>query len=289
MHSFGILLAFMALVGWGFGDFFIQKASRRIGAAKALFFITCIGSLVLLPFVAPQLPEIFAARPQIWFLVLTSALGFFPAILYFEGLKRGKLTVVEPVLSLELPITIGLSLAFLHEHVSLIQSLAIVAVFIGIILVVTKHLPSFRAKASLERGALFGLAGAFGLGLGNFVTGVFSQSVGPLVTVWFSRTCFAVYAFALLAYQRETTHLFSDFRKSVRVILTESAFDLTAWLSFAFATTLIPISIATTISETYIALAVLLGILVNHEKIRRHQAIGICLAVVGAVVLAYLS
>jgi drug/metabolite transporter (DMT)-like permease len=62
-----------------------------------------------------------------------------------------------------------------------------------------------------------------------------------------------------------------------------------AWVSFAKATTFIPIAIATTISESYIALAVLLGLFVNREKLRTHQILGITLATFGVIILAYYS
>lgn len=42
-HYIGILFAFIALISWGFGDFFIQKTTRIIGSWKALFFIGIVG------------------------------------------------------------------------------------------------------------------------------------------------------------------------------------------------------------------------------------------------------
>src|SRR5574337_25869 len=189
----GIALSSLALLGWGFGDSFIQRTSRRVGSGLALFSIAAIGSILFFPFVIGDLPRVLATKPQIWFLALTSAVGVFPAILYFEGLKRGKLTVIEPMLSLELPTTIGLSLIFRHEQITWLQAGAIALVFCGILLAITKRLPALDgSRAALERGAIFGLAAAIGLGLGNFMTGMFSQDIGPLVTVWFNRTCFAI-------------------------------------------------------------------------------------------------
>lgn len=51
---------------------------------------------------------------------------------------------------------------------------------------------------------------------------------------------------------------------------------------------LIPISVATTVSESYIALSVLAGIYINHERVRLHQKLGIAITVVGVVVLTAL-
>jgi uncharacterized membrane protein len=51
--------------------------------------------------------------------------------------------------------------------------------------------------------------------------------------------------------------------------------------------TLAPISISVAISESYIIIAVLLGYFVNKEKLRKHQIIGLTLAIVSAVYLAF--
>lgn len=72
-------------------------------------------------------------------------------------------------------------------------------------------------------------------------------------------------------------------------IIGQSILDNTAWVAFAFATIFIPISIATTISESYIALAVFLGIFINREKLRPHQMIGVVLALVGVIALSALT
>lgn len=37
MHTLGVLAALVALLGWGVGDFLIQRSTRRIGVAPSLF------------------------------------------------------------------------------------------------------------------------------------------------------------------------------------------------------------------------------------------------------------
>ena len=286
MANLGILLSIVSLVGWGFGDFFIQRASRALGSLRALFSIALLGSLITFPFAAPHLVALFH-HPEIWILVLTSSFGFVPALLYFESLKKGKLTVVEPMLSLELPVTIGLAIGFRGEHLNGLQIAGIIAAFLGILLVATKKFDKRPSGRFFEAGVLAGLGAAFGLGLGNFMTGVLSQDVGPIETIWFSRTCFALLCFIALAFRGELKGFITDAKKAIGPIIGQTAFDMTGWVAFAFATTMIPISIATTISETYIILAALLGIIVNKERLKRHQYFGIALAVTGALVLSY--
>ena len=47
----GIIFAFAAMLCWGFGDFLIQKSTRKFGDVETLFFISFFGAVVLFPFV----------------------------------------------------------------------------------------------------------------------------------------------------------------------------------------------------------------------------------------------
>lgn len=41
----GIILAFLAMVFWGFGDFLIQRSTRTVGDAETLFFANCVDKI----------------------------------------------------------------------------------------------------------------------------------------------------------------------------------------------------------------------------------------------------
>src|SRR3989338_6384896 len=122
--SLGIFFAFVALFAWGFGDFLIQKTTRRIGSAGSLFFITLVGSCL---FLLPALNEL--KRFDSLDYRLTGSLALLATCLVLtvaaffelEGLRSGKIAVIEPVLSLELPVTVLLSVIFLSEQPSLAQ------------------------------------------------------------------------------------------------------------------------------------------------------------------------
>lgn len=80
-----------------------------------------------------------------------------------------------------------------------------------------------------------------------------------------------------------------DFLKFKRIVLLESVLDNIAWIAYAIAMTLIPISIATAVGEGYIAVGVLLGYFVNKEKLQKHQIIGVILAVAGILTLSIIT
>jgi drug/metabolite transporter (DMT)-like permease len=48
-----------------------------------------------------------------------------------------------------------------------------------------------------------------------------------------------------------------------------------------------PIAIVTALSESYIIIAVILGLSLNKEKIGKHQKVGLAIALISAITLSY--
>lgn len=287
-NHLGIIFALVALVSWGFADFFIQKTTRVVGSWKALFFIGIVGLIGLLPFVIKDLVSLNATN-----FLLLGLLGLvvvFAALFDFEALRQGKIAIIEPIIGLELPITVALSIILAQESLTLLQIFLIGIVFIGIILSVTAHHTHWHYHRRIfEKGVILAGIGAIGMALTNFLVGVSSQGISPLITIWFAHSLIAVVCGTYIFFRGEFGNLISDLRKNPKPIIGQSVLDNVGWLSFGFATTHIPIAIATTISESYIALAVLLGLFVNREKLRMHQITGVTLATIGVIILSYYS
>lgn len=284
----GIVFAFIALVAWGFGDFFIQRTTRAIGSWKALFFIGIVGLVGLFPFVKNDFASLTSSN--LLLLGLLGAVVVFAALFDFEALRQGKIAIVEPIIGLELPITIGLSLTLAGEVLSSYQLFLIGVVFVGIMLAITTHHTHLHYhKRIFERGVILAGIGAIGMALTNFLVGVSSQDISPLMTIWFIHSLIAVVCSAYILYTGKLKDLISDLKKYPKPIIGQSILDNVAWVAFAKATTLIPIAIATTISESYIALAVLLGLFINREKLKARQMLGVALATVGVIALSYFS
>lgn len=135
----GIALAFVAMLSWGFGDFFIQRSTRKIGNWEALFFITLFGTIILFPFAYKNLPSVINSSPQtLLVLGILCVVLFLAAIFDFEALRVGKLSVIEPVWSFEVPVSALLAFFILKEHIGLLQIILIVLLLLGLTLVSLK-------------------------------------------------------------------------------------------------------------------------------------------------------
>ncbi|MBP9816525.1 MAG: DMT family transporter [Candidatus Pacebacteria bacterium] len=284
MIAAGVLLALLALVGWGVGDFLIQRTTRLVGSAKALFFIGLVGFLALSPFVLPDLGQI--SLSDIALLSVLSIIVMAGAAFDFEALRQGKIAIVEPVVGLELPMAVGISVLFIGETLGTIQFLFMLLVFAGTVLVVMRsfHHVSLRL---LEKGVWLAFAAAIGTALTSVLIGVSSQAISPLVAVWFSHGALALVSFLVILRDGTLHTTWKQIKKHPFTIAAHSISDNVAWVAFATAVTFVPISVANTISGGYIALAVLLGLFLNKEKVKPHQLLGIFLVAIGVIALSY--
>lgn len=284
-HYLAIAFAFAALFAWGFSEFYIQKTSRIIGVWKVLFSVGVVGFVTIFPFIKNEF-AILELR-DLGLLTLLSLAIFLASLFNFEALKKGKLAIVEPLIGMELPLTMALSMSIGKERLTLVQLFLIAIIFVGLLMVITmhhKHLHQTRRTA--EKGVMLAIGAALGLAMTNFLVGVSSRQISPLFVVWLAHSLVAIISAAYLLYTKKFHTMLVDLRSHLRNTLGQSLLYNFGWVAFALATTSVATSIVTAISESYIILGVILGIFINHEKLKRYQIIGIILSAGGIIALS---
>ena len=287
VFELGVLFAVASVVFWGFGDFLIQRSAKKICDWETIFIICITGIIVLMPFVYSDLGAVLAGDSTFLILFGVSVVLLLASLFHFESMKRGKIAVVESVMTMEVPVTILFAFFLINESIDYAGIALIVAMLIGLFMISTKP-HHFSRKAWLEKGVFLALLGAVLMGASNFFVGLASRITNPLLTVWFVDIVgAAVCLFYLLANDR-FGRMARDMKNSKRALLQVSLLDNFGWIAFALAATLIPIGIAVALSESYIALAAVLGLLINKEILLRYQKIGLVISVVSAIALAAL-
>lgn len=283
----GIALVSITMLCWGIGDFLIQKSARRLGDWETLFVITGSGAVMLLPFVWRNVPAIIADRNGLLILLGCAVFLTLAAIFELESFKRGKMAVVEPMVPFEIPAATVLAFFILGDAVNGLQLALIVFLIIGLFLVSFRgRLLSMRFLA--EKGVFLGLAGATVMGVADFLLGWGSRSIDP-ISANFALNVFmaAISGAYLLTRKGGFRRMIRDVRPNRGLLLVMAITDNVAWVAYAFAMTLIPIAVATGLSEVSCIIAVLLGIYLNRERLQGHQRAGLVIALASAVLLAF--
>lgn len=287
----GVALAFLAMLSWGFGDFWIQRSVKRVGDVEALFIVTAFGALLLLPFTYRDIPIIFGAFDRRFLILLSCAIIIFAAaLLDFEALRQGKLAVVEPLWSFEVVVSGLMAFFILSERINALQIALIAFLLASLLLVAIRNKPRhFLRSFFLEKAVLPAFLGGLLMGASNFFLGWGSRAASPLMANFFLNIFITAGTGAVLFFRGTFRRIVSHARKNSGLLLSMCISDNIAWVAFAYAMTLAPIAVATALSESYIIVAVLLGLAVNKEKLQAHQKIGLAGAILSAITLAALT
>jgi drug/metabolite transporter (DMT)-like permease len=282
----GLFFAVLAIVGWGVGDFLIQRSVRKLGDWEALFFITLFATVVLLPFVYSDIAQLSSSE---WLVLTgTSILILVAALFDFEALRVGKISIIEPVYAMEVPVTIALTTLLIREMLSPTQLTLIAVLLLGVFLISNKHLGRIHVR-TLERGVLAAVVATVGMGASNFLFGFASRASGPLMINWFTSAFMAAATILYLLWGGEGHKIMRQWRANKRLILAVGLADNTAWVAYSATALYMPIGLATGMTESYIALAAVLGMVYNAERLRIHQHVGLVLAVGAVILLAFIS
>ena len=287
--TLGIGLAFIAMLSWGFGDFFIQKSTRKLGDWETLFFITSFGTIVLIPFVWKEFVNLVFNHQGDLFILVSSALVLtLAAIFQLEGFKKGKISVLEPLMSFEILSAGVLSFFILGDKVSPLQIFVILALIVGLFLV------SFKGKVStknflIEKGVYIFIFGAIFMGGADFLLGWGSRVTDPIVANFVLNICMMVISGLMMILHPSYRTSFNKIKDSRGLILIMSVADNIGWIAYALAMTIVPIAVATGMSEASVIIAVLLGLFINKEKLQKHQKVGLVIALTSVVVLAFIT
>jgi len=106
---------------------------------------------------------------------------------------------------------------------------------------------------------------------------------------WFTSLVVAIITLIYITFHAQRKEIFRDWHKNKLLIIGVGLIDNAAWIAYSYATLYIPIAIATGISEAYIAMGAILDFIFNKETMRRHQVLGLVIAVAAAIALAAIT
>jgi len=243
----------------------------------------------LLPFAYGNIgPILSGSLSTVIVLVILCIILFIAALLDFESLRLGKLAVVEPIWSFEVPVSALLAFFILGERINSTQILLIVFLLVGLALVSVKDKLNFK-NILFEKGTVIAFFAAILMGAANFLMGWSARLSDPITANFVSDLFLLVGTAIFLLVTGRMKSMMKHMIENKKILLFMSIPDKIAWVAFAFAMSLAPIGIVVALSESYIIIAVILGLTVNKEKIKFHQKCGLVLAVISAIILASIT
>jgi len=290
--SVGILLAFATMLCWGFGDFLIQKTARKDGSFETLFIITLFGAIVLAPFCWHGFSGLFDGAHNLGLIIMfVCGLALFLAAIFdFQGMKMGKLAIIEPLWSIEIIVAAFLTYFILKEDLTPFQIILIAVLIVFFVMLSIREIGSFKLKhLFVEKGVWFAVIGTTMMGIADFFMGWGARVTDPLVINFAANIIMAVISGGYLLTNGRVGKLVRDIKKAPMLLLGMSIFDNGGWITYAFAMSLASIGIVTALSEGSVIIAVGLALFLNKEKLQRHQWMGLVGSIVCIVMLSLVT
>ncbi|MEJ2348014.1 MAG: DMT family transporter [Patescibacteria group bacterium] len=281
-----ILFALFAFLGWGSGDVFGGLVSRKIKGYSStlwLYIFSFILSSLLLPLFWGELSNI---SPQMWALILfLNIMGPIPVVAFYEGIRVGNASLVGTIGSAFAALTVVLSVIFLGDTLSPIQTISVSVIFAGLILS-SLELKSLNIKKIFsDKGVPYGLVSMILWGVYFTFIRIPVREVGWF---WPSYSAFAGIP-VILMYMR-----FKKIKLEKPLPLTTTLYSLLNTIlltggtfSYNFAVMIGQTSIVAPIAGSYPILYIILSRLVFKDKFKKQQLAGILIVLLGIVILSF--
>ena len=270
------LLALASSACWGTADFFAGLKSRTMPAAAVVGWSQGLALLVIAAVVALRPGELTFDGWPAW-AVAAGLAGAMGLVCFYAALSTGTMGVVAPVASLGVVVPVLLGLAGGEQPAPAAWAGMAVAVF-GVLLASG---PELSGEVS-PRPVILAVVAAAGFGFALYCLDRGARE-SLLLTLWGMRltsvTVFAVAALVLRTAGGVT-------RADLPPLFAIGVGDLVANTLFAFASSRGLVSVASVLGSIYPVVTVLLARFVLHERLRRIQAVGVALTLVGVGVLA---
>lgn len=142
-NSIAVVFALGAMLLWSIGDFLIHRTSKKINNFQELIYINLTGSIILLPFAVKYFYQLnwHNVLPLIALGIVDLTFG----LTLLRAYEQGKLSVVDVILTMELPLTALFGLLFFHESLTWLQTVVILIIICGIFFI-SKETKTFYQK-----------------------------------------------------------------------------------------------------------------------------------------------
>lgn len=261
-------LALASAVSIGMSNFFGGLASRSTSAMSAVIWMELVGVLPAL-----AVAEVTTGTLSLEMVADGVVIGIIAGgglVCYYRALSVGAMAIAAPLvgsISAALPVVVGLSTG---DHVHVLQLVGLVAAVIAIVIVA---LPA-GASGSM-RGIVLAVTAGLLLGVNYFFIKA-GSSGGAWTAVSARCSVGAVVALAALVSSTRAVPV----RSTWALVAAAGLFDTLGFILLLFAYRGGALSLTTVLASLYPAIAVVLGWVVLHERLRHTQKLGVGLALV---------
>ena len=224
------------------------------------------------------------SRTTIDIILITGLLGVISYLAFYKGLQVGKVSIISPIAACWAAVTVILSLIFLHETLTALQSIGVTLAILGAVLTSFKlhDLINLKLK-NFATGVEYAIIAMLAWGVYFVLIGILVPKLGWFLPIFFIK---AVAVFYLLVYSGVTRRNIA-FPKNVAFFVISIGFlETIAFLSYGMGVTSEYTAIVAPIGAAFPMITILLARIFLKETLEINQKIGIIAVLAGLVLLS---
>lgn len=284
----GVIAGVVSMMAWGIGDFLAAISSRSIGNLHTLFWMYATSVSITTFVFLTQLSTLPLHQiiPHLVLLFAVAAFQVLANVSFYKGLEIGQVSIVSPIASSFAVITVGLSMLFYQETLSVRQLLAVVLVLIGIVLVSANWRELGKVKnLRAVKGFKEALIAMFGWGISLFLLVPASKALGSFLPVYLFRAM-ALLMVAGVLWANRVRYVP---KAHVRVLIPSifiGLLDVVAFVSYSAGVSGTYASIIAPISGAYTMVTMILARMFFRERLAANQVFGVFAIIAGVVLVS---
>jgi len=279
-----VIYGLIAALGFGLADFEGALAGRRIGSMWAVIVGQALSAVVVTVILLGSGDPIAPLGSVVGLVALNGICAAAAYLSHYRALQLGPVAVVSPIGATYAVVGVLLAVVFLGERpgsMALVGTLVTVA---GVMLVST-DLQRFRSgMRSVGAGVPWAVLAAVTFGVAGFLLGYLAQRAGWVVGVWGSRVSQVVCYIPLAILAGGQVSRLRD-RRGVAMALIAGVADVMGVIGLSVGAERGYVSVTLAASAVFPLVAVVLSLLVLHERLVPNQVVGIGLVVGGLLML----
>jgi drug/metabolite transporter (DMT)-like permease len=279
-----LAIALLSGLVWGIGDFAGGKATQRAAALPVVW----LSKLVSLPLLAIYLIATYVPITTIGLVwgALAGIAGVVGLVLFYRALSAGAMTVVAPitgVTSAAIPVVVGL---LAGERPSSVELVGVGCALLAIALVSISPQPSTQHRAITWRLVAAALGAGTGFALFFILIAAAGEAAGGSAGLWpiaGSQLSALIIGGLLLLMTRPGPWPHAT---GLRWTMVAGPCDMTANALYLIATRGGDLSVVAPLAALYPVTTVILALMIDHERLRGVQVIGLAFAAAALVLVS---
>ena len=273
-----VALALVTALAWGVAELLMLRGARRLKPLGLARWLMVFGTVMILP-VALATGPVPSSR-DLPYAVAPALFALGGTLAYFRALSIGQLTIVSPTVATSGGFAALVAILLLGERFS---PLVMVGLALGIVGVVVA---TYVRGGGRAEGVAWAVLGAVLLGVYTVTLAASSERIGPVWSVAAYRLTGLLVLWAAAPFSKAPLGLA---RADFGLVLRAAVIETVGFAAFTTALDLGPVAIVAVVAAQFSTVAVVLGAVVLHERLHRHQWVGVAMMIGSTTLLAALQ